>query len=173
MNWDAVSAIAEVGGVIAVVISLVYVGTQVRQNTLQLRHDNLLASIRGTLDTNWLYHRDAETFDVFRRGIKSFDNLTPKDKASFHSLLVDLSFYFEIVRNMVASGLIDPAALAVNQRFLIATLVTPGGSEWWALARETEPMPKPAMDYIESVLATDGMSTPPITELQPWLGENS
>lgn len=171
MNWDAVSAIAEVVGVIAVVVSLVYVGLQVRQNTVQLRHDNLLGSIRGTLDTNWLYHRDAETFDIFRRGLSSFDQLSPKDKACFHSLLVDLSFYFEVVRNMVASGLIDPEALVVNQRFLIGILITPGGSEWWALARKTEPMPRVAMDYIDSILASDGADTPPITDLQPWLGE--
>lgn len=37
MNWDAVSAIAEVIGVIAVVASLVYVGRQVAQNTAMMR----------------------------------------------------------------------------------------------------------------------------------------
>ena len=41
MNWDAITAIAELAGVVAVVVSLIYVGFQVRQNTRQLRHDNL------------------------------------------------------------------------------------------------------------------------------------
>ena len=33
MNWEAISAIAEVVGVIAVVVSLVYLSVQIRQNT--------------------------------------------------------------------------------------------------------------------------------------------
>ena len=171
MNWDAISAIAEVVGVIAVVVSLVYVGLQVRQNTQQLRHDNLLGSIRGTLDTNWLYHRDPETYNIFRKGIKSFDALLPREKAVFHSIIVDLAFYYEVVRNMVASKLIDPRALDVNQRFLIATLVTPGGLEWWKFAKQSRPMPQPAIDHLEAILKEKGDSTPPISELQPWIGE--
>lgn len=47
MNWDAIGAIAEVVGVIAVVLSLIYVGFQVRQNTAQLRQDNLRETVRG------------------------------------------------------------------------------------------------------------------------------
>ena len=37
MNWEAVSAISEIIGAIAVVISLVYVATQIRQNTKLMR----------------------------------------------------------------------------------------------------------------------------------------
>jgi hypothetical protein len=131
----------------------------------------LLGSIRGTLDTNWLYHRDARTFDVFRKGVQSFDALPPQSKAIFHSIIVDIAFYFEIVRNMVASGLIDPNALAINKQFLIATLISPGGREWWAFAKKAPPMPQPAMDYIESILEAESDTTPPITELQPWFAE--
>ena len=88
MNWDAVGAVAEIAGVVAVVISLVYVGIQVRQNTVQLRHDNLRDAIRGVLDTNWYFHRDDTAFEVFRRGCISFEELSPKDQAHFHSIVV-------------------------------------------------------------------------------------
>jgi len=37
MNWDAISAISEVLGAVAVVASLVYVGRQVSQNTAMMR----------------------------------------------------------------------------------------------------------------------------------------
>jgi hypothetical protein len=33
MNWEAISAVAEIVGVIAVVVSLGYVAIQIRQNT--------------------------------------------------------------------------------------------------------------------------------------------
>jgi hypothetical protein len=33
MNWDAIGAIGEIAGAIAVVLSLMYLATQIRQNT--------------------------------------------------------------------------------------------------------------------------------------------
>ena len=169
MNWDAVTAVAEVAGLIAVVVSLIYVGFQVRQNTQQLRHDNLRQSVRGTLDTNWLYHRDPRTFDVFKAGVQSFKSLDARDQALFHSIVVDIAFYFEIVRNMEQAGLVDKSAVETNQRFIVGILATPGGREWLRLAEETLPMPPAALDYLKSALAAAGPDAPLITELQPWL----
>lgn len=171
MSWDAITAIAEIAGVVAVVVSLIYVGFQVRQNTRQLRHDNLRQSVRGTLETNWIYHRNDRAFDVFRAGVQGFDALNAKEKALFHSIVVDLAFYFEIVRNMAQSGLVDKSAVEVNQRFLIGILATPGGREWLRLAEETLPMPPAALDYLKSALASAGPDTPLITDLQPWFAE--
>lgn len=37
MNWDAIGAIAELSGAVAVVASLIYVGFQLRQNTAAVR----------------------------------------------------------------------------------------------------------------------------------------
>ena len=166
MNWDAVTAIAELIGVIAVVVSLVYLAFQVRQNTMQLRQDNLLRNVRGTLDTNWHYHRDPEAFEVFRKATVSFDKLAAREQAHFHSIVVDLAFYLEMVRNLAQYGLVDRSAVEINERFLAGILVTPGGQEWMALARDTKPMPPDAMAYLESLIMRDDIR--PITELQRW-----
>lgn len=37
MNWEAISAISEIVGAIAVVVSLIYVAAQIRQNTRMMR----------------------------------------------------------------------------------------------------------------------------------------
>ena len=170
MNWDAISAVAEIAGVIAVVVSLVYVGFQVRQNTMQLRQDNLLRNVRGTLDTNWHYHRDPRAFDIFRRGVESFDRLPPQDQAYFHSIVVDLSFYLQMVWDLARHDLVDRTAVETNERFLASLLITPGGQEWLAYARDTMPMPTAALDYLSSLAATDPSDGRPITELQRWFG---
>jgi len=171
MNWDAITAIAEILGVVAVVVSLIYVGFQVRQNTQQLRHDNLRQTVRGTLDANWFYHRDDRAFEVFRSGVQGFENLKAKDRALFHSIIVDLAFNFEVVRNMEQSGLVDRTAVEINQRFLIGILATPGGREWLQLAEATLPMPQAALDYLKSALVEAGPGAPLITDLQPWFAE--
>ena len=81
MDWNTVGAIAEVAGLLLVVISLLFVGYQLNQNTQQMRQDNLLKTIRGTLETNWFYHRDPEAFRVIREGCEDFEALAPKDQA--------------------------------------------------------------------------------------------
>ena len=170
MNWDALSAIAEILGVIAVVVSLLYLAFQVRQNTVQLRQDNLLKNVRGTLDTNWYYHRDPAAFDVFRKGVKSFDALAPQEQAHFHSILVDLAFYLQMVWQLAQYGLVDQSAVETNERFLSAVLITPGGKEWFAYAKRTRPMPPEALAYLSALVERDPSGGQPITELQRWFG---
>ena len=38
MNWDAIGAVGEITGVLVLVLSLVYVGIQIRQNTRAMRY---------------------------------------------------------------------------------------------------------------------------------------
>ena len=64
MNWDAITAIAEVIGVIAVVISLVYVGMQVRQNTLQLRHISSMVQKELGSSTSIMKTKSIRSFTV-------------------------------------------------------------------------------------------------------------
>ncbi len=173
MDWDAIGALAEVVGVIAVVVSLVYLAVQVRQNTAQLRIDNLRETVRGTLDTNWFYHRDEFAFDAFKRGVASFDRLTPRDQAMFHSIIVDLAFYVEMIRSFEYSGLVDPAGREINEKFLLAILLTPGGMEWWGFAKQNPPMPPAAMDYLQSLIDASPPDAPRITDLQPWFSGES
>ncbi len=173
MNWDAVGAIAEIAGVLLIVVSLVFVGIQVRQNTTQLRQDNLRETIRGLLDTNWYFHRDDAAFEVFRQGCNSFEELAPKDKAHCHSRLVDLSFYLELIRGMHQAGLIDTAALKISVRFFLAVLTTPGGKQWWDFACRTKPMPDSTIDYLQALMDAPDKDFKPITELQPWFASDS
>ena len=173
MNWDAVGAIAEIAGVLLIVVSLVFVGIQVRQNTAQLRQDNLRETMRGLLDINWYFHRDDAAFEVFRKGCKSFEKLAPKGKAHFHSIVVDLSFYLELVHGMHQAGLIDSAALEISERFFLAVLSTPGGKQWWDFARRTKPMPDLTIDYLQALMDAPDKDFKPITELQPWFASDN
>ena len=47
MNWDAIGAIGEVGGAIAVVITLFYLASQIRQNTNALNSESRRAALEG------------------------------------------------------------------------------------------------------------------------------
>jgi len=51
----------------------------------------------------------------------------------------------------------------------IARISTPGGAQWWEMARRTRPMPDSAIEYLQSLLDDPKREIVPLTELQPWL----
>jgi len=57
MNWDAIGAIAEVIGALAVLITLAYLAVQVRQNSTQLREAARLAKIASLDNTVVMFSR--------------------------------------------------------------------------------------------------------------------
>lgn len=55
MNWDAIGAIAELAGAIAVVASLIYVGFQLKRNTAAVRGEryNSISSVMIGMYSQW------------------------------------------------------------------------------------------------------------------------
>ncbi len=86
MNWDAVIGISEVIGVIAIIASLVYVGTQIRQNNLIARatiiHDTGAVSMRIAE----LVAQDAELAAIYQKGTHG-ESLTGTDLVRFLALV--------------------------------------------------------------------------------------
>ena len=87
MNWEAISAIGQLVGALAVVISLIYLANQVRSNARETRH----AAMRSTLDfLNRFAQQIAEHADLAElrdRGFKDFESLEGVDRTRFGSYM--------------------------------------------------------------------------------------
>jgi hypothetical protein len=80
MNWDAISAIAELIGVAAVFISLVYIAIQIRDSR---KSDQIIAASQAAACVDqWIgqFARDAELADLYRRGMTDYDSLSHEEK---------------------------------------------------------------------------------------------
>ncbi len=94
MNWEAISAIGEAVGAIAVVISLVYLAVQIRQNTRQIASSmeaTQLAAFERNIESG---NRVREFFllnpslaELYGRGRQSYSDLNPSDKVKFELML--------------------------------------------------------------------------------------
>jgi hypothetical protein len=69
MNWEAISAIAEVIGVIAIVVSLIYVSAQIRQNTKVARAATRQAIADSTASLGNDILGDREIAEIFVKHI--------------------------------------------------------------------------------------------------------
>jgi len=93
MNWEAVVAIVEVVGLLAVVISLVYVAAQVRQNSELIGQNTLVARSSMVHETAVFYARffeliaeNSDLAHIYRKGLTG-ESLDPDEATRFEALL--------------------------------------------------------------------------------------
>jgi len=93
VDWNAVSAIAEIIGAVAVIGTLIYVAVQIRQNSLLLKQNIDFARASIVHETNVsqtqiyeLIAQDKEVAEIFRRGING-EILDGTELLRFESLL--------------------------------------------------------------------------------------
>ena len=66
MNWDAIGAVGEVAGAIAVVVSLVYLAGQIRENTRSSRAATRQAIVESVIATNMIWTQSESFCQVFQ-----------------------------------------------------------------------------------------------------------
>ena len=141
MNWDAVGAVGDVVGALAVVITLIYLAVQTRQNTEAVRH----AFTRGVMeDANaWRFRivENPELSELFRNGLRDPESLNANDKNRFRMFLDALVFHWQ---HAIQSGVPIPEA-NISRIFS-----QPGGTWYWDRAKDV--LTPEFVEFIESHL---------------------
>jgi hypothetical protein len=111
VDWNAVSAIAEIVGAVAVIASLIYIAVQIRQNSTLLKQNTDFARASIVHETNVsqtkifeLIVQDKEVAEIFRRGING-DILDGTELLRFEALLNIYCSWLEDVESQYQSGL--------------------------------------------------------------------
>ena len=90
MNWEAISSIGELVGGVGVIITLLYLATQIRQNTRNLQQSASTVVNQALSDVNSRLSTDAEFVDIFLRGRLDIESLTPLELERFRPFIMDL-----------------------------------------------------------------------------------
>ena len=137
MNWDAVGAIAESIGALGVILTLIYLSTQVRQNTAQMRNaakDVRLDSFDRTIET-FSRHREYLTrdgnADLYARGLESYEGLSVAEKIRFCAIIEEYFFAFQGLYLRVLEDRYDRSLWRSQMRGAAALIKSTGGKEWW------------------------------------------
>ena len=90
MNWDAIGAIGEIVGALAVFITLVYLALQIRQNTRAV-HSSALDSTVNTISIarQSIYEND-EVARVYLKGLATPEELDDLERLKFRLLVHNL-----------------------------------------------------------------------------------
>lgn len=113
INWSALSTIAELIGAAGVVVSLVYVATEIQQNTRQVEEANRIqrlaqldAAFENFSRIRLLSAESAEVTRIWLDGIEDPGGLDSIERARFESLLGEMLNASQVLYARVEEGLL-------------------------------------------------------------------
>ena len=129
MNWQALGAIGEVAGAIGVIVTLLYLSVQVRQNSKMMKA-NAIQSISDA-SQQLIYQMSSEAEVMEKSYFNDDEKLTPVEhrKAWFLCRAMLRGFEAQIYQHEV--GLLDDAEWANLKRVIMETTRYPGFSSLW------------------------------------------
>jgi hypothetical protein len=87
MNWEALGALGEIAGAMAVIVTLIYLSVQIRQNTKASRIAAVQAASENSSRFSELIAADPVLGEVFWRGLVDPGGLDPGQERQFLSVL--------------------------------------------------------------------------------------
>lgn len=132
MNWDAIGAIGENIGAFAVVISVLYLALQIKQNTSQVRSSGYQAAAQT--GNNFLegLASNPEARRIFQIAQESYTELSDEDRSFAHTLIMQLFLMYESLYYQYEDGVVDPDMWEGRRKLMFSFLSMRGISAWWS-----------------------------------------
>jgi hypothetical protein len=136
MNWDAISAISQLVGSIAVVLSVLYLGLQVHRSTRVARLATQDAAAAALRDVTKPFMENAEVERIWRIGLEDLNALSTEDRARFFHATYQFLKAFEKIHFHYVYGLMDRQLWEGWHGLLRHYVAAPGIAHYWKLRPE-------------------------------------
>lgn len=139
MTIQELGSLGEFVGAIGVIVTLIYLAIQIRQNTAMLKQQSLsvtgAAETEGAAETLDIYlatARDASLASLIYKGIRSFEALTQEERFRFSAywhgcFMTHQNFYLQHLR-----GALSDKAWGTYSRNIDQYMRLSGVIEWWS-----------------------------------------
>ena len=166
---ESLANLGEIIGAITVVVSLIYLAVQVRQNTQAQQTENFsraldrVAAIQATLS------QDPETSVIFSRGVSDPSDLTSRERMQFTWTMYELFGAFEFMFLASKTNAI-PDEIWQRWSSAVAWWLSYSGVKVWWKARPI-PFSESFTSYIESLLENNPTNAESARRYQQFLAE--
>jgi hypothetical protein len=153
MDFQQLANLGEIIGGVAVVVSLIYLAIQVRQNTLEQQTENYTRALDRVSALQSQFGTNGELAAMFSRGARNTSVLSPQERIQFTWILYEMFGAFEFMFHASQSGAMPDAVWkrwAITIRFWMGQ---PGVRTWW----QVRPIgfTEEFSAYVESLPKTD------------------
>jgi hypothetical protein len=135
MNWQMVTAIAQLATVAVGIPSLIYFAIQLREQTRERRQSAVNALTAQWGDLTKALHEDEEFTAIYLRGVHSFHDLDAVSKVRFSALQNRFFKNFEGMYYSRREGILTEELWDQIERVMRDFLAYDGVHQWWATRR--------------------------------------
>lgn len=131
MNWDALGAIAEMVASVAVLITLIYLAIQVKQNTAMSREAILRNQTDRNMDNSKFIAGTPGLMDIYIRAMDDPDQVTREERWRFGSYMYGMFLDFQEAYHFNESRRQNDYWWPMIRKNITFYLSRPGGRAWW------------------------------------------
>jgi len=138
MNWDAVGSIAELVGAFAVLLTLIYLATQMKQNNKQMQDDATEALITQFNNFRLALLADGEVARIYIKGAEANEELSPEESLRFRTAVGNVMSTMWGMHSRIQNGTVN-LDLDYLEGLLSNMAASPGIVASWKEQRNTFP----------------------------------
>jgi hypothetical protein len=155
MNWETIGAISELVGAIAVVVSLIYLAKQIKQNT-QSTEAAGFQTWQSDSSAHWLaIANNRELGGDVAACLADSRNLSEESWIPVGSWLLNNIRQYQTTFVLHEKGMIEDDLFALEMRMAARNLHIPGIRQWWDAGGKNQMLPR-FRQALESMDAGDG-----------------
>lgn len=136
MNWEAISAISQMIGSIAVVFSVLYLALQVHSSTRIAKLAAQDAAATALREVTKPLAENADLARVWRRGLEDLQSLPAEEQARFFHTCYQFLKAFETIHFHFIHGVMDKQIWEGWCGLLQHYIATPGMDHYWNLRQD-------------------------------------
>jgi hypothetical protein len=135
LKWDAIGAVGEVIGAVAVLITLIYLARQVKENTRISKVSSMQTAVSNYQTHLLPVQQEPLLAELVLKGLGTDphdpDGLKSGERLRFHFWMSSMILHFMDLMNCFQNGMLDREALDAWHTYTARCLSTKGGKIWW------------------------------------------
>ena len=137
LNWNAIGAVGEILGAIAVFVSLLYLAFQVRHNTVAQQSSTHHQFVTTQMTANQAISGSAEVCELIDRANKDFAGINSAELIRLTYVFYDHLNQWHFAFDSQQKGLLEPDAWRKNDKgYTYVAKTTPSFCEFWLMHRD-------------------------------------
>ena len=131
MNIESMANYADVIGGIAVIVSLIYVGIQIRRSTKSSLSQANQSAHESLANVSLEVAKDPDLSSLTRKGVIAFEKLTEEEQFRFVLLMTTIFRRFENIFYQYEKGFLEKELWEGYKQSMLLYFYTSGGQAFW------------------------------------------
>lgn len=151
MNLNYLANIADILAALGVIASLVFVGMQVRRNTLETRITNHQILSQRAIEWAENVSANQQVAEIYNKGLADYEQLTQVERIRFNMIMMSILLIIEMSNFQLDHGAQEFMEGNPPDKFLRRFASQPGFVAWWETDRQIE-LGDEIITYIDNLI---------------------